>query len=109
MAKLIRFSRFQNNNEIPDYVVTASSFMAFHTILKTSEDYYEALRWARKLTDNLTMTMNEGRNEKDVIKLAFIFHIFRFRATLFYGFAACQCFPVCHILRILRTISDNVG
>jgi len=40
--------------------------MAFHTILKTSEDYYEALRWARKLTDNLTLTLNEGLPESEV-------------------------------------------
>lgn len=40
--------------------VGASYFMSYHTILKTSKDYYEALRWARIITDNITKTLNEG-------------------------------------------------
>lgn len=38
--------------------VEASYFMTYHTILKTSEDYYEALRWARKVAANITDTIN---------------------------------------------------
>ena len=38
--------------------VTANNFFAFHTVLKTSEDYYEAMRWARRLSDNISMTIN---------------------------------------------------
>lgn len=34
--------------------VKASSFMAYHTILRTSADYYEALRAARKISSNLS-------------------------------------------------------
>lgn len=37
--------------------VKASSFMSYHTILKTSSDYYEALRSARKISHNITQTM----------------------------------------------------
>ncbi|CAG9827164.1 unnamed protein product [Diabrotica balteata] len=37
--------------------VGASYFMTYHTILKTSEDYYESMRMARKLADNLTKTI----------------------------------------------------
>ncbi|XP_050509728.1 NPC intracellular cholesterol transporter 1-like isoform X1 [Diabrotica virgifera virgifera] len=37
--------------------VGASYFMTYHTILKTSEDYYESMRAARKLADNLTQTV----------------------------------------------------
>lgn len=39
--------------------VGASYFMAYHTILKTSEDYYESMRSARKISANLTMMLNE--------------------------------------------------
>ncbi|XP_066944874.1 NPC intracellular cholesterol transporter 1-like isoform X2 [Macrobrachium rosenbergii] len=41
-------------------VVGASYFMTYHTILKTSKDYYEALRWARTVSTNITDTLNQG-------------------------------------------------
>lgn len=37
--------------------VKASFFMTYHTILKTSSDYYEALRSARKVSLNITQTI----------------------------------------------------
>ena len=40
--------------------VTANNFFAFHTVLKTSEDYYEAMRWARRLADNISDTINRN-------------------------------------------------
>merc|ERR1711915_1117967 len=46
------------------YDVASSNMMAFHTILRTSEDYYSALRRARELTDSITEMMNEGRPEE---------------------------------------------
>ena len=42
-----------NDPNFPPKTVKASNFMVYHTILKTSKDYYEALRWARKLTDEI--------------------------------------------------------
>jgi Niemann-Pick C1 protein len=38
--------------------VGASYFMAYHTILKTSKDYYESMRSARKIAANITTTIN---------------------------------------------------
>ncbi|XP_065080828.1 NPC intracellular cholesterol transporter 1 isoform X3 [Ochlerotatus camptorhynchus] len=51
--------------------VGASYFMAYHTILKTSSDYYEALRSARKVSANITSTIQaklrlEGRSEAEI-------------------------------------------
>ncbi|XP_055643175.1 NPC intracellular cholesterol transporter 1 isoform X2 [Toxorhynchites rutilus septentrionalis] len=51
--------------------VGASYFMAYHTILKTSSDYYEAMRSARKVSANITSTIHaqlrlDGRSEVDV-------------------------------------------
>uniref|UniRef100_A0A182NUF5 SSD domain-containing protein n=1 Tax=Anopheles dirus TaxID=7168 RepID=A0A182NUF5_9DIPT len=51
--------------------VGASYFMAYHTILKSSSDYYEALRSARKISANITSTIQanlrlQGRNEADI-------------------------------------------
>lgn len=43
--------------------VGASYFMTYHTILKTSKDYYEALEWARDISENITNTLNEGQKE----------------------------------------------
>ena len=45
--------------------VIANNFFAFHTVLKTSEDYYEAMRWARRLADNLTMTLNQNISDPE--------------------------------------------
>lgn len=42
------------------YEIINSNMMAFHTILKTSKDYYTALKRARELTDKMTEVMNEG-------------------------------------------------
>ena len=36
-------------NDTSDDVIAASSFLAFHSVLKDSHDYTEALRWSRIL------------------------------------------------------------
>lgn len=41
------------------YSVAANKYMAYHNILKTSRDYYEALRSARKISQNITVAINE--------------------------------------------------
>lgn len=40
-----------------EYDVGSSYFMSYHTILKTSTDYYEALRSARKISANITRSI----------------------------------------------------
>lgn len=42
------------NIKTQDQSVDSSYFMAYHTILKSSADYYEALRSARKISHNIT-------------------------------------------------------
>lgn len=42
------------NVRTQDRTVDSSYFMAYHTILKSSADYYEALRSARKISHNIT-------------------------------------------------------
>ena len=65
---------------LPRNDIEAVSFMAFHTILKTSHDYYEALRWARRLSENLTATLNEGldipEEDKVVVFPYSVFYVF---------------------------------
>lgn len=65
--------------------VNASYFMAYHTILKTSADYYEALRSSRKISHNITETMRanlrlSGVSELEVAKVEVfpysIFYVF---------------------------------
>lgn len=51
--------------------VGASYFMTYHTILKSSSDYFEALRSARKISANITQTIHAsmrlaGRPESDI-------------------------------------------
>ena len=43
--------------------VGASYFMAYHGILKTSEDFYSALHWARQLSDNMTAVLTEAAGD----------------------------------------------
>lgn len=54
--------------------VKASYFMTYHTILKSSSDYYESLRSARKVSDNITKTIQanlrlSGVSEMDINKV----------------------------------------
>jgi Niemann-Pick C1 protein len=51
--------------------VGASYFMSYHTILKSSSDYFEALRSARKISANITQTVHasmrlDGRPETEI-------------------------------------------
>ena len=45
--------------------MNASNFMTFHTILHKSEQYIEALKRARQLTDDLSETINKGITDPD--------------------------------------------
>jgi Niemann-Pick C1 protein len=38
----------------------ASYFMTYHTILKTSKDYTDAMKQARVIAANISKTLNEG-------------------------------------------------
>ena len=62
------------------YDIKAGSFMAFHSILKTSKDYFEALRWARRLSENLTETLNRNldipEDQKVVVFPYSVFYVF---------------------------------
>lgn len=39
-------------------VAGASMFMTYHTVLRNSQQFYEALRSARAIADNITRTLN---------------------------------------------------
>lgn len=54
----ITTNRTYENQTTSVSTVGASYFMAYHTILKTSKDYYESLRSARKISKNLTNMIN---------------------------------------------------
>lgn len=41
--------------------------MAFHTILRTSVDYYSALAKARELTDSITASININRTAEEQV------------------------------------------
>ncbi|XP_055682860.1 NPC intracellular cholesterol transporter 1 isoform X2 [Lutzomyia longipalpis] len=65
--------------------VGSSYFMGYHTILKTSSDYYEAMRSARKISHNITATIHaklrlQGKDE------TFISQIEVFPYSVFYVF-----------------------
>ena len=59
-------------------VVTSSNMMAFHTILKTSEDFYMALSRARELAESIMQAVNNGTEaEKQVNIFPYsVFYVF---------------------------------
>lgn len=62
--------------------VGSSNFMSYHTILKTSKDYYESMRAARELSENITDTINTklkriGSNETNIEVFPYsVFYVF---------------------------------
>ncbi|XP_067002483.2 NPC intracellular cholesterol transporter 1 [Anabrus simplex] len=57
--------------------VTSSYFMSYHTILKTSRDYYEALRAARSLSSNITTMVNSYLNTTNIEVFPYsVFYVF---------------------------------
>ncbi|CAB3230588.1 unnamed protein product [Arctia plantaginis] len=50
---------YKHNNKIG-----ATYFQAYHTVLKTSQDYYSAMREARNVATNLTETLNRNLREQ---------------------------------------------
>merc|ERR1712126_98330 len=49
--------------------------MAFHTILRDSEDFYTAMRRSRQLTDSITERMNRDREESEKV-IVFPYSVF---------------------------------
>ncbi len=47
----------------------ASNFLVFHTILRYSSDFTESLRWARKLTDEISEAVNKDLPEEQQVKI----------------------------------------
>ncbi|KAF7992770.1 hypothetical protein HCN44_005114 [Aphidius gifuensis] len=46
--------------------VGASYFMTYHSILKTSEDYYESMKAARKISNNITNMINDNLKKMNI-------------------------------------------
>lgn len=46
--------------------VDTSHFMTYHTLLKTSFDYYDSMRAARKISDNITRTIQAALRLENV-------------------------------------------
>lgn len=56
-------------------VVGASHFMTYHTILKTSEDYYSALTQARIIAANISSMLSTDTNKVEVYPYS-VFYVF---------------------------------
>ena len=56
--------------------VGANNFFAFHTVLKTSEDYYEAMRWARRLSNNISQMINQDISDPNLQINVFPYSVF---------------------------------
>ncbi|XP_025834125.1 NPC intracellular cholesterol transporter 1 isoform X2 [Agrilus planipennis] len=71
------------NQSTQSSTVGASYFMTYHTILKTSKDYYESMRAARKISQNITDTINR-RIKSDNISANGTIEVFPY--SVFYVF-----------------------
>ncbi|XP_074113620.1 Niemann-Pick type C-1a isoform X4 [Cotesia typhae] len=72
---------YLTNNRTGLSSVQASYFMAYHSILKTSEDYYESMKAARKISANITNMLNsnlrsQNRNETVQVFPYSVFYVF---------------------------------
>jgi len=56
--------------------VGANYFMTYHTILKTSQDYTNAMREARDLAANITLTLNKGNSGPHDVFPYSIFYVY---------------------------------
>ncbi|RXG72798.1 Niemann-Pick C1 protein [Armadillidium vulgare] len=57
-GQIVKLLQDEEGNVIPG----ASAFMTFHTVMKSSKQFYEALRSARSIADNITRTLNTFKN-----------------------------------------------
>ena len=61
-------------------MVKASNFMVFHTILRESRDFSEALKWSRRLTDSINEKINtdlpEGFEEMPTVFAYSVFYCY---------------------------------
>ncbi|GAB6029705.1 hypothetical protein CHUAL_005427 [Chamberlinius hualienensis] len=55
--------------QVYDDSIGASYISTYHTILKTSKDYYSAMEYARDLSDRMTIMLNEGVNLTTVVEV----------------------------------------
>lgn len=56
--------------------IGATNFMTYHTILKSSKDYYEALRWSRRISDWLTKKLQKNDTTTAKVFPYSIVHVF---------------------------------
>ncbi|KFM77574.1 Niemann-Pick C1 protein, partial [Stegodyphus mimosarum] len=55
--------------------IGATHFMTYHTVLKTSKDFYEALDWSRKISENVTKTIASSNPNIRVFPYSLV-HVF---------------------------------
>lgn len=48
------------------YFLSATNFMTYHTVLKSSKDFYQALDWARKISENLSIAISSNDTKAEV-------------------------------------------
>ncbi|XP_057666723.1 NPC intracellular cholesterol transporter 1-like isoform X1 [Diorhabda carinulata] len=96
-----------NSNKLS--TVEASYFMTYHTILKTSEDYYESMRAARKIAANLTKTVGVEVFPYSVFYVFYEQYLTMWPDTLFsIGVSLLAIFVVTFILMGLDIFSSVV-
>ncbi|XP_055296327.1 NPC intracellular cholesterol transporter 1-like isoform X2 [Sitodiplosis mosellana] len=81
-SRALKTTQLKNNRIHYD----ASHFMSFHTVLKTSSDFYGALRSARTICDNVTNTIRTNLRQSSNLSESEIANIKVFPYSMFYVF-----------------------
>ncbi|XP_071038011.1 NPC intracellular cholesterol transporter 1 isoform X2 [Parasteatoda tepidariorum] len=57
--------------------IAATNFMTYHTVLKTSKDFYEALDWSRTISKNITASLRNISGDSEVTVMPYsLVHVF---------------------------------
>lgn len=86
-----------------EYNVEATSFMTYHTVLKTSEDYYRALDAALRISEYITMSMNSKLLEMGLDVQAEVIP-YRYNITIMYIFVGSNIYLINRIFSWISSI-----
>ena len=73
-------------------VTGASAFMTYHTVMRTSQQFHEALRVARSIADNITRTLNLVEKDGKMVPGDTRYEVFPYRSASHISMSIyCRC------------------
>lgn len=72
-------------------VTGASAFMTYHTVMRSSQQFYEAMRVARSIAENITRTLNLVDKDGVAVPGDTVYEVFPYRLVLLDKFVTFLC------------------